>query len=161
VGAKKPTIYIETTVPNYIFSEQYPEKQRAAREVFELIRTGAIKPSVSRAVVDELTATPDKTQRAELLRLLKGIEVLPITEEAEALAQKYLDERIFPKKKRLDAQHVAVASVNKLDFIISWNFEHIVRVKTRELVEAVSTLLGYQTPEIVVPEEVIYDANHY
>lgn len=159
--ARKPAVYIETTVPNYVFSGQYPEKQKVAREVFELISAGAVRPFVSRAVVDELTATPDKDQRAELLRLLEGIEVLPVTEEVEALAQKYLDEGIFPKKKRLDAQHVAVASVNKVDFIISWNFEHIVRVRTRELVEAANILLGYPTPEIVVPEEVVYNASYH
>lgn len=158
---KKPTVYIETTVPNYVFSKRYPEKQRVAKEIFTLIRNGIIEPFISRAVVDELAATPDKTQRAKLLKLIEGVEVLPITEEVRELAQKYLDEGIFPKKKLLDAQHVAVASVNKLDFVISWNFEHIVKVKTRELVEAVNTLLGYPTPEIVVPEEVIYSAHYH
>jgi len=161
VEARKPTVYIETTVPNYAFSGQYPERQKVAREVFKLIKKRVIRPFISRAVVDELAATPNKTQRAGFLKIIEEIEILPITKEVRELAQKYLDESIFPKKKILDAQHVAVASVNKVDFIISWNFEHIVRVKTRELVEAVNTLLGYPTPEIVVPEEVIYSAHHH
>lgn len=154
---QKPTVYLETTVPNYVFSKEYPERRSVAEEVFKLVRRKAFKPFVSQAVVDELAATPDEEKRAKLLELVEGVTILPITEEVEKLAQKYLDENAFPVKKRLDAQHVAVASVNKLDIIISWNFEHIVRVKTRKRVKAVNDLLGYHTPEIVVPEEVIYD----
>lgn len=101
VEVKKPAVYIETTVPNYFFSAQYPERRKAAKEVFKLIKNRAIRPFVSRAVVDELVATPNKVQKAKLLKLIEGIKVLPITEEVGELAQKYLDEGVFPKKKRV------------------------------------------------------------
>ena len=58
-------------------------------------------------------------------------------------------------KYKEDALHLAIASVNNLDVVVSWNFEHIVKLKTRQGVAAVNTLLGYKPIEIVSPQEVI------
>ena len=93
--------------------------------------------------------------RDKLRKLVAGIRVLPVTKEADSLVEKYLKEKVFPRTKRADATHVAVATVAELDFVFSWNFRHIVRVWTKEKVEAVNKLLGYKTPKIVIPEEVI------
>lgn len=152
---KAPSVYLETTVPNYVFNENYPDRQRAVKTVFDLIRKEKFRGFISQAVVDELRATRDAKQRKRLLELVKGLTILKVDARAEKLSQKYIHEDIFPKKRKMDALHVAVASVNEIDYILSWNFEHIVRVKTKEMVKGVNTLLGYGTPEIIVPEEVV------
>lgn len=149
------TIYLETTVPNYVFNDEYPDRQQAAKKAFGLIKGGKVRGFVSQAVIDELQATKNSARRKKLLRLIEGLTVLPIDKETNALAQKYIDEGAFPKRRKLDALHVAATSVNKIDYILSWNFEHIVRVRTKEMVKGINTLLGYETPEIVVPEEVV------
>ena len=102
----------------------------------------------------EIDKAPDDL-REKLYKLVAGIEVLSLTKEADKLVEKYLEEKVFPRTKSADATHVAVATIAELDFVFSWNFRHIVRVWTKEKVEAVNKLLGYKTPKIVIPEEVI------
>ncbi|MEW6686208.1 MAG: hypothetical protein AB1393_08385 [Candidatus Edwardsbacteria bacterium] len=54
-----------------------------------------------------------------------------------------------------DALHIAFATVYEMDFLVSYNFEHIVKIKTIDRITAINLLLGYKTPRIVIPEEVI------
>lgn len=151
---KRPTVYIETTVPSYIFNDRYPEKQKVAKKLFDLIKRGRFEAYVSSTVIKELQAASEP-RRSELVKLIKGIKSLPETEAAKSLTEKYLKEKIFPAKKRFDAAHVAIASVHGIDILLSWNFDHIVRLQTKRKVEAVNTLLGFKTPAIATPEEVI------
>ncbi len=83
--------------------------------------------------------------------------LLDNTYDSVELASKYIKEGIIPKKYIDDAFHIAIASVNNLDAIVSWNFKHIVKLKTRREVKAVNLLLGYKEIEIVSPQEVIYN----
>jgi hypothetical protein len=62
---------------------------------------------------------------------------------------------IIPKMKRLDALHLAIASVNELDMIMSFNFKHINKLKTKTLIPAVNRMAGYRDIIIAQPEEVI------
>lgn len=152
----KPRVYIETTVPNYVFDEDYPERQAIARKVFELIRKERIEGFISQTTAAELSAAKEP-KKSQLKKLVKGIKVLPVTKKVNSLAKRYIKEGIFPKNKLADATHVAVASVNEIEYLFSWNFRHIVRVRTKEKVAAVNMLLGYKIPQIVTPEEVAYD----
>lgn len=150
----KPKIYIETTVISYVFNRNYPERQKVARRVFDLVKNREIEAFISDVVLGEIDKAPNKL-REKLSKLVRGIKVLPVTREVDRLVEKYLEEQVFPKTKRADATHVAIATVAELDFVFSWNFRHIVRVWTKERVEAVNKLLEYRTPKIVIPEEVI------
>ena len=81
--------------------------------------------------------------------------LLEIDLETEELAERYIDEGVIPERYRGDALHIAVAVVNGIEVIISWNFEHIVKLKTRVMVNGINRLLGYHEIEICSPEEVI------
>jgi len=81
--------------------------------------------------------------------------LLEQTPEIELLANDYADKNIIPSKNLNDARHIAVASFYGLGAIVSYNFEHIVRIRTIDGVTAVNLLHGYGTPKIVIPEEVI------
>ncbi|MCL5674510.1 MAG: hypothetical protein M1501_02030 [Candidatus Omnitrophica bacterium] len=76
-------------------------------------------------------------------------------EETEKLAQRYVDVFIIPEKYRNDAVHIAVAVVNDLDVVISWNLEHMVKMRTRIEVNGINKLEGYHEIEISTPEEAI------
>jgi hypothetical protein len=69
--------------------------------------------------------------------------------------EKYLERGIFPIKYRDDALHIAIASVHDMDIVISWNMEHMVKLKTRREVRAVNILEGHNEIEICTPLEVI------
>ncbi len=71
------------------------------------------------------------------------------------MAEKYIAEGVIPQKYSNDALHIATATINDLDVIISWNLEHIVKLKTKIAVKGINRLMGYRTIEIATPEEVL------
>ena len=77
------------------------------------------------------------------------------TEEADELANRYVKAGLIPARYRNDALHLAVAIINDMDAVVSWNFEHLVRLTTRLGVNGLNKMLGYRDIEIVSPEEVI------
>ena len=85
--------------------------------------------------------------------LVKKIAVLDLDIEATELAQEYIDRGIFPEKYRSDANHVAVAVINGVGYLCSWNFTHLVKVNTRREVNLVNAPKGYGQIEIIAPPE--------
>jgi hypothetical protein len=71
--------------------------------------------------------------------------------EIESLAREYVRRGIIPAKHIEDALHIAVASVNSIDVLVSWNFAHIVKLKTKREVNVVNVFLGYSQIELVEP----------
>ena len=108
---------------------------------------------ISSLVLTEIEGLKDDHKKRLLLRLLEGSEVLTINDEGERLAREYVSQGIIPKKYVDDARHIAVAVVNSIDFLVSWNFEHIVKVKTRRMVGLVDAEKGYKAIEIIAPPE--------
>ena len=107
---------------------------------------------ISNIVMDELhLATPDLINRFD--EIVKGFHVLESTKEAENLANIYVEQGIIPERYYDDALHVAIASTNDIGLLISWNFKHLVKIKTRKLVAAVNTLNDYLIVEIISPPE--------
>jgi len=104
--------------------------------------------------------TRDTVKRENLLKLVQNIElngILTVDEEIDRVADKYIEEGIIPAVYRDDALHIALASVKGLDILVSWNFKHLVKHKTRIEVTGVNTLLGYKAIDICTPWEVIED----
>ena len=92
-----------------------------------------------------------------MLRLIadRGIPILETSIEAEKPADIYISENILPIKYRTDGLHIAIATVNDLDMIISMNFQHIVKRKTIKMTATTNSLNGYRAIEIYAPMEVI------
>jgi predicted nucleic acid-binding protein len=154
---KKPKVYIETTLFNYYFDtdrDAHPDTVT----LFEECAEGKFEPFTSLYVIDELEDAP-KEKRDKMISLVEryNIMVLAASDEVDNLARRYIAEGALPKGSLTDASHIAVASVNALDMIISLNFRHIVKKKTIKLTGAINTLLGYRSTEINTPMEVIDD----
>lgn len=150
---KKLKIYIDATIPNYVFNDHTPDKQKAAKRLFEQIKEGRFDTFISKVVIDEIAEAPLSKQR-EMAGLIKGIAVLEITEECKEIAEEYIKKKAIPKENREDALHIAVASFYGLDALVSYNFEHIVRLKTIREVAATNIILGYKIIDLIIPEEV-------
>ena len=88
-----------------------------------------------------------------------GITVLGLDDEAEQLADIYVERGIIPLKYRMDGVHIAVTAVNDLNMIISMNFEHIVKRKTKIETGNINIANGYRVVEICTPMEVIDNEN--
>jgi hypothetical protein len=154
-----PKIYLETTIFNFYFADDALEKRQDTLKLFEEISEGKYIPLTSVYVTDELDdASEEKRDKMYGLISKYNIEILPAGVEAQELSQRYVNEGIIPVKYKEDADHIAVAVVNGLDVIVSYNFKHIVKLKTKTMTGAVNRMLGYREIEIVSPTEVVeYD----
>jgi hypothetical protein len=97
---------------------------------------------------------------AEVRRLLaeleaEGAEMLLFSAEADALTSAYLEAGVVSPRFRGDATHIALATLAKLDVLVSWNFKHIVKLSRIQGFNGVNMLQGYQTLEIRSPKEVV------
>lgn len=110
---------------------------------------------ISEIVLAEIDRSQEP-KRSQLANLVKKIApgILILDKEAESLAIKYVKEGIIPEKYRDDVFHIASAVTNEIDVILSWNFEHIVKLKTRREVNGINMISGYHLIEICSPEEV-------
>ncbi len=83
-------------------------------------------------------------------------EFVSLTPEAEALAERYIEERVIGPGMRVDAQHIAIATVHRVDVLVSWNFKHIVHYDKIRYFSAVNLELGYRPLTIYSPREVTH-----
>jgi predicted nucleic acid-binding protein len=154
---KKQKLYVETTLFNYFFDKDR-DAHAATVKLFKEITLGKYEPYTSTYVTDELeNAAPEK--RDKMIGLIKeyGIAVLAPNDETMRLAELYIVEGIIPKRYLTDSLHIAIATVNDLDMIVSMNFQHIVKRKTKIGTGNINALNGYRTVEICSPMEVIED----
>lgn len=148
----KPKVYLDTTVPSAYLDARAPDRQQLTRQ-FWLERLPDFEAVISTIVLVEIQATPKLDKRTELTNLVETFEILVFDEKADELAQEYIRRGIFPERYISDANHVAVAVVNRIGYFASWNFKHLVKVKTRREVNLVNALLEYNPIEIIAPPE--------
>ncbi|MCL2500397.1 MAG: hypothetical protein FWE90_08680 [Defluviitaleaceae bacterium] len=152
---KKQKIYIETTLFNFYFDKNR-EAHAATVKLFKEIAVGKYEAFTSGAVIEELAeASTEKYEKMFSLIGEYNITVLNVSEEAEKLADIYVSENVIPLKYRADGVHIAVAAVNDLDIIISMNFQHIVKRKTKLATGSINAINGYRAIEIFNPMEVV------
>ena len=156
---RKQKIYVETTLFNFYFDTDREAHADTVR-LFEDIAMGKYEAFTSDYVINELEETQgDKREKMLALVEQYGIIVLILSNEAERLADIYVEQGILPLKYRTDGVHIAVAAVNDLNLIISMNFEHIVKRKTKIETENINVLNGYHAVEIFNPMEVVENEN--
>ena len=152
---RKPKIYLETTMFNYYF-----DKERDAHAdtvtLFKEIQAGKYEAYTSLYVTDEL-GDADEPKRSSMLALITeyNINVLDVSDEARDLTDIYVNEGIIPIKYRYDGLHIACATVNDLEYILSLNFKHINKVKTKTMTSSINIREGYKPIIIAAPSEVI------
>ncbi|MDR1053137.1 MAG: hypothetical protein LBL39_03085 [Planctomycetaceae bacterium] len=149
-------IYLETTIFNFKFADDAPDKKQDTTKLFDEIAQEKYIPYTSDYVLQELLKAeePKKTQMVNLIKQYK-MRFLETNETAEILADKYVAEGIIPIKYRTDGIHIAIATINDLDIIVSYNFQHIVKLKTIIGTESVNLREGYKRIGIYSPTEVI------
>ncbi len=147
---RKTKLYLDTSVPNAYFDQKNQYRQEITKQFWLKLKEHPVY--VSDLVIREMEATGDEKLRRRLIKLVKDFEVLSTkTEEVKLLAEEYVSRGIIPLKHIEDAIHIAVATINSLDILVSWNFEHIVKLKTKREVNVVNVFLGYNQIEIIEP----------
>lgn len=146
-------VYLDTSVISALFDSRTPERQKLTQIAWENLK--GVDVYISEKVFNEINRIKDSQAqlREDHLKAVSGFKILPVTEEAVKLAKQYITQGIFPQKYYADALHVALASVNGIGYLLSWNFGHLVKVKTRRLVALVNAVKEYPPVEIIAPPE--------
>ena len=154
--SKRLKLYFDTSIFNFAFADDAPDKKVITLKLIEEVKTGKYEAYISTVVLREIYEAQKKKAKKliELLNDLQPFE-LEFDKECYELAAEYVKRGIMPVKYEDDAFHIAVASVNDLDALISWNFKHIVKLKTKKEVAGTNLLMGYKEIEIYSPWEVV------
>ena len=143
-------IYLDTSVLNAYLDDRDTSRMEITKEFWN--RLDQYEVFVSDVVIEEIKETPDPTRRNNLLELAKDFVRLSCESgEIDSLAREYVRRGIIPAKHIEDALHIAIASVSSIDVLVSWNFAHIVKLKTKREVNVVNIFLGYSQLELVEP----------
>jgi predicted nucleic acid-binding protein len=151
----KQKLYIDTSVFGGYFDEEFAE---FTIPLFDRLKNEEFKLLFSAVTQDELENAPQNVR--ELVQQLKAehTEFIEITDEAVELATEYITEKVVGQTSYADCLHIALATINRADFLISWNFKHIVNVQKIRGYNAINIKNGYKQLEIRSPRDFIkYD----
>ena len=156
----KPRVYIEPTVVSYLAARLSKNpvlaaRQRASRQLWEdyADRFEFVISSIVRDEIRQGDANAAQ-RRFEFISSLRVLELLP---EIDILAQKLLDTGAIPRNSESDAQHIAIATVHGVEYLVSWNPKHIVNKNKREHINQVCQAAGFQPTTIFTPIELMED----
>jgi len=153
---RKLKVYLDTSVISHLEAPDTPEKMQDTLLLWEDIKSGKFDVVVSSLTLQEIYRCPEPKQ-TELLNALKEINFIDAeeSEEAKQLSDLYFRAGGLPPKSKDDALHIAIASVNDCDIIISWNFKHIVNLRAIEAVEKVNIVMRYKNLRILSPSTLL------
>lgn len=152
----KAKVYIETSVISYLTARPSNDiramaNQNATIEWWETQRLN-FDLFISEFVVAEASlGNPDAISRR--LEAIADIMELQATEEVRVLGQEFIRRHALPANAGIDAYHVAIATVNGMEYLMTWNCTHIANAHTRPKIEATCRALGYEPPIICTPQE--------
>jgi len=148
-------IYIDTSVIGGCLDEEFAEWSLRLMQEF---RDGQKVVVISDITLQELEIAPEVV-RSQLKELPHDCrEYITLDDEAMRLAQAYLQEGVLTEKYLLEAQHIAMATLGRVDVMVSWNFKHIVNLNRIRLYNSVNLKLGYPMIDIRSPREVLDEA---
>jgi hypothetical protein len=157
-ASAKPRVYIETTVVSYLQAKSSRDvviagHQQTTHEWWDRRRTN-FDLCVSQLVLREAGAG-DPQAAHERLAMLQPMIPLETTEDALALAKELLAAGALPEKAAEDALHIAIAAVNEVPYLLTWNCRHMANATMRPRIEAVCAAKGFKSPIICTPEELL------
>lgn len=135
-----------------------PKRVDTAERLLQLIKEGVYEGFISRPTIEEVMNAPDRIREKLKDKIREtGLAVLEETEESINLADAYIKDGAEPEKYRDDARHIAVAVFHEIDYVVSWNYKHMVNIAVRRLIDSTNLRMGYSPIEIISPEEVTGD----
>ena len=152
------TVYIETSIASYLTARASRDLRAAAwqqttiqwweqeRPKYELFTSELV-------LVEARAGDTDAAQRR--LAALNDLLLLGVTDDAKDLADRLMADGVMPVQAAADALHVAVASVHRMDYLLTWNCRHIDNAATKPLIRSICAVAGYVCPEICTPLELL------
>ena len=155
----KLRVYIDTSVVGGYFDDEFED---VTKLFFERIFNKDFLVYFSEISETELSLAPSFIKDLKSSIPIECYRYLELDEESRELAETYLKEKILGKASLDDAYHIAIATVNRLDVLVSWNFKHIVNYDKIKLFNSINLRLGYPMIEIRSPKEFVrYENNDW
>ena len=153
---KKLRLYFDTSVFGGIYDIEFQEE---TRKLFEMVRSGSFICVYSDLTEYGLENAPEKIKSHFLSLEKEATEFVEITEEINDLAQEYIREKVVGETSIDDCRHIACATINKVDYLVSWNFRHIVNVFRIRGYNSINLRNGYLQIDIRSPKDLISNEN--
>lgn len=156
--AMKQRVYVETSVISYLASRPARDLIVAAHQ--ELTqewwdeRSSGFELVISELVEQEAEAGDPDASRLRLATI-QGIAILALSDEAVSIAEHLVGSGPIPREAAADALHIAVAAVNGVDYLLTWNCKHLANAALRVQIAALLEDAGYACPVICTPEELM------
>lgn len=150
----KARIYIDTSVLGGYFD---PEFENPTKKLFERIKNSDFSIYFSEVNETELFLAPQQVK--ELVKTIPAdcYKHIDLDDESKTLAETYIKEKALGQASLNDAYHIALASVNRLDCLVSWNFKHIVNFDKIKLFNSINIKLGYPLIDLRTSLEFLKD----
>jgi hypothetical protein len=154
----KPKVYIETSVISYLTARRSRDLIVAAnqaitqewwdnkRQFFELF--------ISEFVLDEIAMGDPKIAASRLL-VVDGICELYTSQQVEMLAALLLKRVALPVTEKMDALHIAIATIHGMDYLLTWNCKHLANATKQSIISSTCKSIGYESPIICTPLQLI------
>lgn len=148
----KQRFYIDTSVFGGVFDDEFETETKL---LFKRVYQGEIICVYSNLTESELSNAPAKVRE-----FFEGIpnnlkEKVTVTPDALLLAKTYVNEKVVGETSLDDCIHIATATINKVDLLVSWNFKHIVNVYRIRGYNSINLRLGYPSLNIHSPKEIV------
>ncbi len=152
------TVYLETTVIGTIASRDHPDPIMLARQL-STRRWWADAPSrfdlrISDLVIAECSAG-DPSAAAERLQVVDRIEILAPNDDAESLAEALVIGKAVPESEPRDAAHIGLAAVHGMNYLVTWNFKHILNPHLQRRIDHICRESGFAPSTICTPEQLL------
>ena len=151
---KQQRIYIDTSIVGGFFDTEF---EKETKMLFQRLEDKEIVFVISEVLTGELENAPERVKTLLDNYTNDYIEKVPLTVEARELANKYIAENVVGKTSLDDCRHIALATINKVDVLASWNFKHIVNLTRIRGYNAVNLKNGYTPIEIRNPKDLVYE----
>ena len=149
---KKLKLFLDTSIISHLFAEDAPDKMADTLKLWEEIKTGIYDVIISDVAIQEILRCPEPKQSILFEHLAEiDYQQIEITNEINSITSQIIKLGILKEKNRDDCLHIATAVANQCDYILSWNFKHMVNVKTIKGVRAITNLCGYNNIDIIQP----------
>jgi hypothetical protein len=149
---KRQRIYIDTSIVGGFFDLEF---EKETKLLFQQLENKEVIFVISTVLGKELESAPLNVKKLLDNYDESSFERVDLTDEAKELADKYIAENVVGRTSLDDCRHIALATINKVDVLASWNFKHIVNLARIKGYNGVNLKNGYQTIEIRSPKDLI------
>ena len=150
---KQLRLYLDTSIISYLYQSDVPEKEKSTNLFWDKVKSDIYDIFISDITLRELNECPEPKRSLMLEKLAEiKMNVISIDDEMINMVKKILDLKILTDKSKDDCFHISAAMVTGCDYLLSWNFKHLVNIRTINGVRAIASLNGYSSIDIITPE---------